>query len=217
MTGIEHILSPISAGWASWLMLALMLCGVLAEYWQPGLITQAYHSLMAQSERTYKAAPNNPFGQAMVSIFCIGTWAMAVCLCLPTETSFRPEVFGVVCGVILAVLLLKMGCTLLLGYTFQLFDRINIAYEHYSNLTTLTAMVLYPGILVLLRVCNISASLWTIGIVTGVFVILWIVRSLRYLISSPTTLIYYLLYICSLEILPIAAVYYISKQLVLIL
>ena len=66
-------------------MLGLLLCAVLSEALQPGVITQAATSYMARAERTYKAAPNNFFGQLLITLFRIGTWSMALFLCFYTE------------------------------------------------------------------------------------------------------------------------------------
>ena len=66
MNGIEHIVSPMSAAWCGWTMLVLLLCAILSEVMQPGVILQSPTSLLAQTDRTYKDSPVNLYGQLLL-------------------------------------------------------------------------------------------------------------------------------------------------------
>ena len=92
----------MSAAWCGWTMLLLFLCAVFSEVMQPGIISQSHVSIMARTERTYKDAPTNTPAQFLISIFRIGTLAMAICLCEYAGGSFRFASFAAVCGLVLA-------------------------------------------------------------------------------------------------------------------
>ena len=170
----------MSAAWCGWTMMLLFLCAVFSEVMQPGIISQSHVSIMARTERTYKDAPTNTPAQFLISIFRIGTLAMAICLCEYAGGSFRFASFAAVCGLVLAFILLKMLCNILLDYTFSLSRRFMPVYEQYGDLATITACVLYPCLLVFMRIGRPELSLWALGIIAALFVLVCLYsRALR--------------------------------------
>lgn len=196
-------------------MLVLLLCAILSEYLQPGIITQAYISLRPRIERSYKDAPSNALSQALITLFRIGTLAMALCLSICQDRTFTFLVYLSVCALIVAVLALKMLCNVMVDHTFMLSRRFMPMYEHYSNIFTVVTILLYPCLLVVLRVDNPSACQWILGITMALFIALWIYRSARIFIISPVAILYFILYIVTLELLPIGALLYLSSQTIL--
>ena len=75
---------------------------------QPGVILQSPTSLLAQTDRTYKDSPVNLYGQLLISVFRIGTLAMGVYLCVPESAAFRFGIYAAICGMTVAMLLVKM-------------------------------------------------------------------------------------------------------------
>lgn len=193
-------------------MFVLLLCAILSEYMQPGVITQATTSLFARTDRTYKDSPTNFIGQTLITFFRVGTLAMALCLCICTDEQFRFVPFLTICGIIVAMLVLKMCCNWLLDYTFMLSRRFSPVYEHYGNIFTIAICALYPCLLVLLRIGNPTVSLWVLGIIALLFFGMWTYRTIRIYAVSPMSIIYLIIYLCTLELLPFGAVYYISSQ-----
>jgi len=193
-------------------MLGLLLCAVLSEWFQPGVISQSFSSLVVHNDRTYKDAPVNFQGQLLVTLFRIGTLAMMLCLCWAPEGQFTYPAFWAVFGLTLLVLILKMLCHLVLDYTFTLNRRFGAPYEHYSNLFTLVAIVLFPTLPVLVRLSMPSVARWCLLVTGGLFILIWLYRCIRTYITSFAALIYVLIYICTLELLPYAGLSYISAK-----
>lgn len=216
-TEILRILSPLSAPWCGWTMLALLLFAILSEMLQPGIIRQAPESLLSQNDRTYKESPDTFFGQLFITLFRIGTLGMALCLCVCPDGSFRFAVYAAICGLILAVILLKMLCNILIDSVFQLSRRFGKAYEHYANIATLAALTLYPLLLLHLHFSSVFSAQWILGIVAALFVLLWLYRSARQFVRSPLAILYLLVYITTLECLPFAALYLLSDKTISIL
>lgn len=212
MEGIAHSMSPLSAPWCGWTMLVLFLCAILSEFFQPGVITQAMASLRVRTDRMYKDAPVNFFGQFFITLFRLGTLAMALCLCFSPTDRFSFAAFAAVCGIIIGVLLVKMVCNVIVDYTFMLSRRFGAMYEHYSNIATLIGIVLWPIVLVLLHVSNMTVVRWVLGVVAFLFVVLWIYRSAAQYIRSLKAILYLALYICTLELLPISMLLYLSAK-----
>ena len=210
--GIVHIISPLSAPWCGWTMLALLLFAVLSEWLQPGVVAQSPTSLLVRAERTYKEAPTSVIAQILITLFRIGTLAMLICLCFSENESFPFTAFMAVCGIILGVLIAKMLCNVLLDYTFQLSRQFGEIYEHYSNLLTLTIVALYPVLLLFLHIGSPSSYRWILMITGGVFLLIWLFRSAQQYIRTPMAILYLLVYTLTLEVLPMAGLIYLSAK-----
>lgn len=212
MDGIGHILSPMSAPWCGWTMLALLLCAVLGEVLQPGVISQAASSLFSRNERTYRDAPVNFPGQVMMTLFRIGTIGMGLYLCLYTDGEYGFGEYAALCGVILAVLVGKMLCNGILDYTFQISRRFSPAYEQYGDIITIVSCILYPALLVAMRIGSSTVNGWILGSVAVVFLLLWIFRMARNYIQSPMAIVYVALYICTLEVIPYGLIFFLGSK-----
>ena len=217
MSGISHIMSPLSAPWCGWIMFGLLLCAILSEWSQPGVITQAKSSLLPRNDRAYKESPVTLWGQFFVTLFRIGTLSMALCLCWEDRGTFSFGAFGAICGMVTGVIMLKMLLNGVLDYTFMLSRRFGTPHEHYSNLFTLMALVLYPIVLVLVYVGSAVAACWSLAIIAALFGLIWLYRCIRTFIQSPMAILYVALYFCSLELLPFAGLAYISAKTMVIL
>lgn len=211
-----HIVSSSSAVWCGWTMLGILLCGVLGELFQPGVISQTKDSFRVQGDRVYKESPNNFMGQLMISLFRLGTISMAVYLC--TEASvFSFTGFWVIFGMAFAVVLVKMVCNLCVDYAFSLSRRFGDAYEHYGNIVTMATLVLYPVLLVLMRFGTPLTNRWIIGSIGILFMGIWMYRFFRQFVISLRAVLYLLVYACTLEVLPWVTLYILSDQTISII
>ena len=198
-------------------MLVLMLFAILSEWMQPGVITQALGSLKVRQERMYKDAPTNVLAQLLVTLFRVGTIAMALCMCFCPYDRFSFGVFAAVSGIIIGVLMLKMLCNLLLDYTFQLIRQFGDVYEHYSNILTLTVLVLYPLVLLFMHIGTPQTSRWLLVIGVVLFLGMWLYRSARQFVQTPMALFYVLAYTATLEVLPMVGIVLLSAKTITIL
>lgn len=214
MVGIEHIISPQSAPWCAWVLLALLLLAIGSELLQPGVISRAATSLITRSERTYKEAPNNFLGQLFISLFRIGVWGMAIYLVLGSNRPFLFTTYAAICGCILSVIVLKWLCHLFLDVVYMFSRRFSSVHEHLYNIFTLSAVALYPLLLILFFIDHPLVSAWVVGLILAFFMLAWIYRSARLFIISPSAIIYFILYISTLEIIPVVLVYYLSAKII---
>lgn len=198
-------------------MLALLLCAVLGELLQPGVISQAHSSLLSHNDRTYKDAPANFMGQMMMTLFRIGTAAMGLYLCLYSGGQCTFPVFAALCGLIITLILGKMLCNQLLDYTFQISRRFMPAYGQYGDITTMTACILYPALLVMMRVSNPIVNRWLVGCIAVLFLLMWSFRLMRNYMQSFNAMIYVLLYIGTMEVLPLGLLFYLGSKTISII
>lgn len=193
-------------------MLVLLLFAVLSEWMQPGVISQALGSLKVRPERMYKDAPANVMAQLLLTLFRIGTVAMALCLCLCPDDRFTFAAFAAVCGIVVGVLMLKMLCNILLDYTFQLVRKYGDVYEHYSNILTLTVLALYPAVLLFMHIASSQTTYWLVLAAALLFLGMWIYRCARQFVQTPMAVLYLLAYTATLEILPMAGIVLLSAK-----
>jgi len=194
-----------------------MLFAILAEWIQPGVISQAYTSLKVRTERMYKDAPTSGMAQILITAFRIGTLAMIVCMCFAPNDRLTFVAYMAVCGVILAILMVKMICNILLNYAFQITRIYGDVYEHYSNIFTLTIVAMFPLVLLFLHIGSITATRCLLGVMAVLFLVMWLYRCVRQFIHAPLAIIYLLTYMITLEILPMVGLLLFSEKTLSIL
>jgi len=199
-----------SAGWCGWLLLALGICAVVGEVFQPGVISSASESLFAHSNRTYKQAPDNFPGQMLLTLFRIGVPAMALCLFIDAHSL---AAYGVAVAMTVAVLVVKRLCNQLLDYTFRLRVAAGGVRTHYANIGTLSSLILYVCLLVLLQTGSVTANRWTIGICALLFVGMVAYRLARIYVTDAKAILYVGIYILTLEVLPLGALVVLTSQM----
>ncbi|MCR5049871.1 MAG: DUF4271 domain-containing protein [Paludibacteraceae bacterium] len=214
MPFIPHISSLLAAPWSGWLMLCLLLSAVIAEVVQPGVVTNAYISLVSQANRTYHVSPRNFFGQLFVSIFRVGVGAMALCMCFYTTGGFKFRTYMAVFGLIVGCLLVKMLLNKILEFTYSLSRQSGSLYEHYGNILTMIMLVFYPCQLVLCHWYNVNVNRWIFGVVIASASIAWLVRCFRTYVSRPVDIFYVILYFATIEVLPLCGIIYITSILI---
>lgn len=192
------------------MMLILLFCAVVSEFLQPGIISQAHYAL-GQTNRIYRDAPVHFLGQVLIMLFRLGTIALAVYLAVHSGERFGFGSFALIVGWVIAVLIVKMGGTVLVDYTFQISRRFSALYSQYNDIATMTTCLLYPCLLFTLRLGNPTAHRAVLAVSVGLFIGLWTYRVVRSYMKSPAAILYIALYICTLEVLPIAALIYLSS------
>lgn len=213
MNGFVHIGSMLSTPWVGWVMLALLLLAVLSEALQPGLISGVGVSLSSHTNRNYKPAPDNFFGQTAVTLFRIGTLGMALCLWIGEADGCQIETYGIALAWIVGMLLVKIIGTVLIDYTFQLRIAADGIGAHYGNIVTMLCLALYPAILVLLQIGNTMLNRWVIGVCGGLFMLAVVYKVLGLYLRQWRSIIYITLYILTLEVLPMVSLVVVTSQM----
>ena len=191
-------------------MLALGFCAVMGEVFQPGVISSASESLFAHANRTYKQAPDNFPGQMLLTLFRIGIPALALCLFLDVHSL---AAYGVAAAMMVAMMVVKRLCDRVLDYTFHLRVAAGGVRTHYANIGTLSSMMLYVCLLVLLQTDSVTANRWIIGICALLFVMMVTYRLARIYVTDAKAILYLGIYILTLEVLPLGALVVITSQM----
>ena len=196
MTGIEHIATLYSAGWFGWAMMLLATCAVLSEVFQPGVISSVTASVFALSDRTYKQTPR------------LGTPALLLIMAI--DDRFDSAGNGLLCYTIalamtIGIMMIKMLCNGLIDYTFTLRAFAAGVTTHYANIATLSALVQFPMMLILPLFGSLTVNRWAAGISAALFIGLITYRLARIYLSGAKAIGYILIYVLTLEVLPVGA------------
>ncbi len=204
--GIEHIVSLYNTGWYGWTLLLLGICAVLSEVFQPGVMSGITGTVFAHSERIYTRTPDNFQGQLTASIFRIGTLALMLVMIWSDRmdsTTNDIALYGIAIAMIVAVIIIKMVLNALIDYTFQLKAAATGVNAHMAGISTLVCFGLYTAALLLPLADNVVVNRWTAGVLCIVYLVLTTYRMVLIFLSDAKSIIYILMYIMTLEVLPI--------------
>ncbi len=195
--------TPLTEVWTMWTMLALLVCGVLSIAGQPGFLLVAFRGVFTKMERTYSDAGRSWMNVIGCTIFRVGVLAMALYVFFFESGDFVMWRYWVLVLLILGLELLRWGCSMAVTYVFGLRQGLDESRAYYDNLWLVSSVILYPVTLLMIN--------WGIG--TGgwiamcslflFFLITLTVRLFRVYVVKWTSVIYILLYVVTLEVLPI--------------
>ena len=202
MNAVPHIPTPISAPWVAWVMLFLLLCGVLAEMVQRGLLVQAFTTIFSKVERSYGDVQQNLMEELIVNIFRIGTFAMALYLYAYRAGDFRFTTYMLVVAWVLGIDVIKLAASTLVNYTFRISKRFTLISTHYNNLWTVICCGFYVALLFLINIDNAKVTKWLLFALAVAAIVLILIKWIRIFYTDLRSLLYIALYILTLEILP---------------
>lgn len=183
-------------------MLGLLGCAALAELFQPAVIRQCFGNVFSKVERSYNDSPMQYVGQVWLFLFRIGVVSMAVCLFTYRGGTFALARYGIIAGAVCAMEVVKYLLCRLLNYTFRLSNQFATLFAHYTYVNTTVCCVLYPLVLLIIRLNVPLFSTVSLCIAAGAFVMLLIVKLLRVFLKDALSFVYILLYILTIEVLP---------------
>lgn len=210
-------------------MLFLLAFAVLSELMQPGVLLGSFALVFSKVERTYHDPHRNIPGQLCINIFRMGTFALALYLfCYVggtlhignwevqflSDKTFLFSKYLLVLLVVFGVDTVKYLLTLWVNYTFQISHRFTLISMHYDSLWTVINSAFYLLLLVLLPVDSPMIIFWGFWALCIVALLLIGVKWLRVFYSRLPSLLYIVLYLLTLEVLPILVMIACAEQVV---
>ena len=191
-----------------WLMFFLLLCAVLAEVLQPGTLRLAFRTTFTRMERTFGDRAANFMGSLLLNTFRIGTLAMSLYLFMYHSTPFSILTYVYIVLLIVGVVLVKAMLSWLVSYTFGMRRSLSAFMPQYDSLWTILCILLYPLDLIYINVLGSTFLHWVSLAAVALFVSLLIFKLLQNFYAGPRSLLYLLIYMVTLEFLPIGAIFY---------
>ena len=212
MNSLQVISSPWSEPWVAWTMLGLLVLVGIAHGMQPQAITMGFRSLFSAGDRnsTFIDTALDKRAQAIMLFFAVCTLSMATYISVFAWTRghvFSFTNYGIIILFATGLLLIRTVLEAFAGFTFVSRSGIDAFIDHYYHLTVCTALVLYPVVILSLFWSALTPAIIVIlnATIIAFYLIILLVKSCSILVHSVRGFFYILLYIITLEILPIVA------------
>lgn len=218
MAGIPLISSPLSETWVAWVLLFILVLLPIASVFQPQLIRVSFVSLLSRKERDSIFVDSSPDFRArmVLQLYTLLILAMSMMVMFRTSGDFVLEWFGWILLCCFGALVIRWLMQLLVGYVFFTPQTADVFARHYHYLNHATAVALLPITLLAIYLPDLSHS-WLIGAyltAATLYLVLVVYKIVMLLSKSAWSAIYILLYVLTVEVVPIGALVVVVKALV---
>ena len=207
MDGILRISSSLSEPWTAWVMLLLLIVIALAEKFQPGLVRNSIENMFTIKERDSLFSMSSPDMRARVllNIYQISIIALSLYTVCFVGEKFGFLVFLETAGLVTLVFGVKDAVCRLVAFVFFDSKTFNLTKRHYVYLLTAFTIYAYPVLLVVLFWHSIPVTAaWVAAIVLYAFFFVCIlIKLFRLFFTDFLACFYILLYLCTLELIPL--------------
>ena len=213
MDNVVRILSPDSASWVMWVLFGLLLLALCVGFLGSDIAALA-RSLFSKSDRMYVDRNTQGVLQTIIVLsFRIGVIALVGYLWIYNANDFAIGNYLLVVGIVASLLLVQWLLLKGIGNVFLTPKQLAIAMEQRSVVCNTMAMLLWPIALVMLYIGK-EASIVLCGIAGGVYVVLICVKYMQLFYQNVLSIGYMLLYVISLEVLPLCAALFWAQKLI---
>lgn len=207
---VYRISSAVSGEWVAWVMFGLLLLMALNRFFVAD-IAEVVRGLYSRSERAYTDASWQ--STILVWVYRIGVVALMGYLYLWSDKVSYGVDYLLVLVVVALVLLLRYALARLVGAVFLDRRQIESSFEFRASICNAICALLWPMALVV-RACDNGAVTVAIGgVMLGLWVILLVWKGMQLYCKNLLSVFYILLYIISVEVLPILGTVFALKQL----
>lgn len=218
--GIPHPSFPESESWVFGTILFLFLMMVVSFLRSSGWFYESVRTFFQVKDRSSifsKATINDFQSRFILILFSVGVLSLyGYILLIPSGKPFEITQYALVFGVILLFYIFKFISIEVLGYVFLEKQSLKIARESYFNLLIYLGILLFP-----LLIFQIYFPLWLndytvyISLIMCILlVVLLIFKLFQIFFQKAVTSFYLLLYLCTLEILPVFLIYSIIRTII---
>ncbi len=212
-SGIPHPSLPQTENWVFIALAALFIILVFSISRSSGLLSDTIKTFFQVKERSSifsKATVNDFRFRLFVIIFSIGVISLFSYLLLhKTDTPFSLKDFGLFLAVTLIFFGIKSVIFDIMGYVFLDPTTLKIGKESYFNILAFLGIILFP-----LLIIEIYLPYDMLNIITITFIILSIIayiivtiKLFQIFFHKIVASFYIMLYLCTLEFLPLIALY----------
>ena len=213
MDNVARILSPDSASWVMWVLFGLLLLALCVGFLGSDIAALA-RSLFSKSDRIYVDRNTQGILQTIIVLsFRIGVIALVGYLWIYNANDFAIVNYLLVVGIVASLLLVQWLLLKGIGNVFLTPKQLAIAMEQRSVVCNTMAMLLWPIALVMIYIGK-EASTVLCGIAGGVYVVLICVKYMQLFYQNVLSIGYMLLYVISLEVLPLCTVLIWAQKLI---
>lgn len=215
--GIPHPSLPQNESWVFAILFLLFFLAVYAISQSTGFISETVKTFFQVKERSSifsKATVNDFRFKLFINIFSIGVLSLYAYLVLfKGNGQFQIKGYGYFFLLTTLFLILKSVVFNVLGYVFLSPANLKMAKDSYFNILAFLGIVLYPLLILQIYIPNSYGGVIAIisliaCIVAGILII---IKLFQIFFKKIVASFYILLYLCTLEFLPLIALYQVYK------
>lgn len=203
-------------------MLGLLILVFVAHALQPEVVPTGFRTLFSGKDRSsmFIGLGLDPRAQAITFVFNLGVFAMAVYVTIINVMaihSFHAVPYLFVVLLTLAMLIIRALVQAFVGYTFFTRGALDTLVAHYYNLSSCTAIVLYPVVLISLFFPGITpTAIFALNAaVFALYLLILLIKCSLILVRSLRGFLYTLLYLVTVEVIPTILLAYASYLLII--
>ena len=210
--------TPFSAPWMTWVLLALFVIVTLAVLLNGSQVTMGFTTYFQRIERRYADGVVSPSIGLMMHLFRVAAVALALYWVLwnlyASNTAYQPLPYAILILLLAVVWGVHRLLLWWIAVTFSLGSRLQAFINHYLNLWTSLSVVLFVLVIIGSTLPNPTAVLYLMAACAVTYPA---AVMLKLVTLSPITwrmLIYVPLYVLTVDVLPLAAMFYVGKIIV---
>lgn len=218
MESVLRYSTPYSEPWVAWLMVLLLILLLMADHFQRGLIIDSFRSLTAAKERESLFSETTKTTAGIITLFIYKVLITSLTLYAVIVTGgFSFVRFLLVVLLVLALTAVKYITMWLTSYIFLNRDTFSLMVMHYGNLSSVVCILLYPVLLLVLFAPFVThtVALAMVLAVAAFALVIWFIKAFGLFFTNFLAGFYIFLYLCTLELIPFAALVYAVGKLVL--
>lgn len=210
MESIFRISSSMSAAWVSWAMFVLFALLALSGFFLADIAT-VFRNLFSRSDRLYV---DSTWQKKLVSgVYLAGVVAMIIYLLVSKQTNnFALLDYLKVVGIVGGVLVVQYWVERFVGAVFLSMRQMDYVFESRTCVSNAVSAILWPCALFAQWVDNVILIKVVCYVVLGIFVGVLFLKSVQFFFKNPLSIFYILLYIVSLEIVPLVVAISVVKH-----
>jgi hypothetical protein len=218
MPSLPITLTPFSAPWMTWVLIALFVIVTVSVLLNGSQVTTGFVTYFQRVERRYTDGIVGPGVGLMMHVFRLASVALALYWGLwslyAPHTPFRPLPFVIL--ILLTAVVWGVHRLLLwwIMATFSQRNRMQALTNHYLNLWTSLAVVLFVWVLIGSSLSKPTPILYLMGLTVATYPLAVLIKALSVVPLSWRTLLYVPLYVLTVDILPFAALFFVGKTIV---
>lgn len=213
MEAILRVSSSMSTSWVSWVMLVLLLLLAFNRFFLTD-IAAVFRNMFSRSERMYSDSTWQ--GRGIAWAFRIGVAAMAFYSLISSELNvYTITGYWISFGLTAALFLVQYGVERLVSVVFLPAKMQDLVMEQRNCICNAVAAMLWVGVLIAQWVDNLLTIRSVYYLLIVVYVVLLMVKSMLLFYKNALSILYVMLYIISLEIVPLVATISLIKEIIL--
>ncbi len=195
-------------------MLSVLLMLVWVTVANPRWMADGLATMFARVERRYSRTASGRMTEIVSGLFAVCALAFALYLLLYDGRDFKMGTYWAIVGIIVAFGIAKIAVMFGLNGIFRFYKPFELIAGHYLNIWKMTCFFLYIVSLAALQGLPAQITIVLYGTVMVFFLLAVTVSAFRTLCFKPVSVLYIIIYLLTLEALPLAALYRLTEEVI---